>query len=69
MYRGLAAVLALWSALICNAAATTLTHVPLPPDKPLKSSEEDKRRSTKPASALFSEKQLPSIGRAMAIGY
>jgi len=69
MYRRFAAALALWSALICIASAQTSTRVPLPPSSPLKSSEEDKRQSTKPASALFSEKRLPTIGRAMAIGY
>jgi penicillin-insensitive murein endopeptidase len=35
----------------------------------LNQSEEDKRQSPKPASELFSEKRLPSIGAAVAIGY
>src|SRR5262249_19406175 len=51
------------------AAAETTARVPLPPSNPAKSSDKQKQLSSKPASALFSEKQLPSIGNAVAIGY
>jgi penicillin-insensitive murein endopeptidase len=54
---------------MCIAAAKTPMRVPLPPSNPLNQSEEDKRQSPKPASELFSEKRLPSIGAAVAIGY
>jgi penicillin-insensitive murein endopeptidase len=42
--------------------------VPLPQSNPLKA-EKGKQQNSKPAMALFSEKQLPSIGKAVAIGY
>ena len=68
-FRSLAAFLTLWLALICSAAAETPARVPLPQNNPSKNSEEKKQESSKPASALFSQKQLPSIGNAVAIGY
>ena len=68
-YRTLAAFLTLWWALVCSAAPESKARVPLPPSNPSKNSEEKKQQSSKPASALFSQKQLPSIGNAVAIGY
>ena len=58
-------------ALTCAAAAksTAPVHVPLPRNNPLKQTEQDKKQNSPPASALFSEKKLPSFGRPMAIGY
>jgi penicillin-insensitive murein endopeptidase len=64
-FRSLAAFLTLWLVLVCSAAAETPARIPLPPNNPSKGSEE----KSKPASALFSQKQLPSIGNAIAIGY
>jgi penicillin-insensitive murein endopeptidase len=40
----------------------------MPPSNSLRNSEK-KQQSSKPASVLFSQKQLPSIGNAIAIGY
>ena len=54
-------------ALICAAAAPV--HVPLPRSNPLKSTEQENQQNPTPAAALFSEKKLPSLGKAMAIGY
>ena len=56
-------------ALVCSAAPESKARVPLPPSNPSKNSEEKKQQSSKPASALFSQKQLPSLGNAIAIGY
>ncbi len=66
MNRSLTVVTAFSVALTCAAAAksTTPVHVPLPRNNPLKNTEQEK-----PAMALFSEKKLPSLGKAMAIGY
>jgi penicillin-insensitive murein endopeptidase len=49
------------------AAPETPTTAPLPPQRPVIS--EKTLEKTEPAKLLFSEKKLPSIGRAMAIGY
>ena len=68
-YRILAALFTLLPALVWSAAAETTARVPLPPSNPAKTGEKQKQLSSKPASALFSEKQLPSIGNAVAIGY
>src|SRR6476660_10482078 len=51
------------------AAFAASTPVPLPPRNPLKDPDLEKGQSSKPASVLFSEKKLPSLGKAMAIGY
>jgi penicillin-insensitive murein DD-endopeptidase len=67
MYRSIAVVTALSVALTGVAAAKSA--VPLPPSSPLKNNEQEKQQKSKPAMALFSQKQLPSLGRAMAIGY
>src|SRR5207302_2692327 len=66
MNRSLTVVTAFSVALTCAVAAksTAPIHVPLPRNNPLKNTEQEK-----PAMALFSEKKLPSLGRAMAIGY
>jgi len=69
MYGNVAVVTALSVALTCAAAAKSIVRVPLPPSNPLKNTEEEKQQKSKPAMVLFSEKQLPSLGRAMAIGY
>src|SRR6476646_6700720 len=45
----------------------TAAPAPLPPPKP--STNEQVREKTVPAKQLFGEKKLPSLGRAMAIGY
>jgi penicillin-insensitive murein DD-endopeptidase len=50
-------------------AAKSAAHVPLPPSNPLKNTEQEKQQKSKPAMFLFSQKQLPTLGRAMAIGY
>src|SRR5215468_10170577 len=71
MSRGLTIVTALSVALTCAAAAKSVApfHVPLPRNNPLKNTEQEKQKNSPPASALFSEKKLPSVGRPMAIGY
>src|SRR6516225_9368828 len=71
MNRSLAVVIAFLVVLTCAAAAksTAPVHVPLPRSNPLKNAEQEKQQNSPPASALFSEKKLPSPGRAMAIGY
>src|SRR5215472_17145278 len=71
MNRNVAVVIAFSVALTCAAVARSaaLVHVPLPRNNPLKSTEQEKQKNSPPASALFSEKKLPSVGRPMAIGY
>ena len=71
MYRSVAAVTALSVALTVGAAAKNATPVPvpLPQSKPLNNTEKEKQQNSKPAMVLFSEKKLPSLGSAMAIGY
>jgi penicillin-insensitive murein endopeptidase len=71
MYRSVVAVTALSVALTGGAAAKNATPVPvpLPQSKPLNNTEKEKQQNSKPAMVLFSEKKLPSLGRAMAIGY
>jgi penicillin-insensitive murein DD-endopeptidase len=69
MCRSVAIVTALSVALTCAAAAKSATHVPLPPSNPLKNTEQEKQQQSKPAMSLFSQKQLPSLGKALAIGY
>src|SRR5215471_3574084 len=71
MSRSLAIVTTLSVALTSAAAAksTAPVHVPLPRNNPLKSIEQNNQQNPKPAADLFSEKKLPSLGRAMAIGY
>ncbi|MGB8999351.1 MAG: penicillin-insensitive murein endopeptidase, partial [Pseudolabrys sp.] len=70
MYRNLAVVTSLTLALVCSAAAkhAISSHVPLPPSNPFKNADEKKLQNSN-ASALFSEKKLPTLGNAMAIGY
>jgi penicillin-insensitive murein endopeptidase len=70
MFRILAAATVLSVAINCGTAAkdATASRVPLPPSNPLKNAENEKQNS-KPAMVLFSEKKLPSLGSAMAIGY
>ena len=69
MYRSVAVVTALSVVLTGAAAAKSAAHVPLPPSSPLKNTEQEKQQKSKPAMSLFSQKQLPTLGRAMAIGY
>jgi len=56
--------------LICSAAAKDAPspRVPLPPSKPVTNAEALKLQNSN-ASALFSEKKLPTLGEAVAIGY
>src|ERR1700746_1723532 len=70
MNRTLTVVTAFLVALTCAAAAKSAApvHVPLPRNNPLKSTDQEKKKNSPPASALFSEKKLPSPARAMAIG-
>ena len=70
MYRNLAFVTSLTLALVCSAAAKHIisSHVPLPPSNPFKNAEEKKLQNLN-ASVLFSEKKLPALGKAMAVGY
>src|SRR5262249_35305220 len=71
MNRNVAVVIAFSVALTCAAAAksTAPVHIPLPRNNPLKNIEQGKQENSPPAAALFSEKKLPSLGKAMAIGY
>ena len=71
MNKSLTVVIAFSLALIFAAVAKSaaLVNVPLPRNKPLKQTEQEKKQNSPPASALFSEKKLPSVGRPMAIGY
>jgi len=50
-----------------QAPAPVVTAPPLPEQKP--ATEAKKKEGAEPAKQLFSEKKLPSIGKAMAIGY
>jgi penicillin-insensitive murein endopeptidase len=50
-----------------QAPAPVVTAPPLPQEKP--ATEAKKKEGQEPAKQLFSEKKLPSIGKAMAIGY
>jgi hypothetical protein len=68
MYKVIGCLTALSVALTCLAAAKNAVHVPLPLSNPLKAAEQEKLNS-KPANVLFAEKELPSLGKAMAIGY
>jgi penicillin-insensitive murein DD-endopeptidase len=51
------------------AQSTVPVHVPLPRDNPLKHTGQENQQNATPASALFSETKLPSLGPPMAIGY
>jgi len=70
MFRLIAVALSLTLASIYSAAAQepTSVHVPLPRSKPFKNAEELRQQNSN-ASGLFSEKKLPTLGQAMAIGY
>jgi hypothetical protein len=69
MNKSLTVVIAFSLALTCAAAAKSAApvHVPLPRNNPLKQPQEEKKQNSPPASALFSEKKLPSVGRLVAI--
>jgi penicillin-insensitive murein endopeptidase len=71
MNRNVAVVIAFSVALTCVAAAksTAPVYVPLPRNNPLKVTEQENQQNSTSAANLFSEKKLPSVGRAMAIGY
>jgi penicillin-insensitive murein DD-endopeptidase len=69
MDKKLIVVTAFSVALTCAAAAKSTVPVPLPRNNPLKNAEQENQQISKPASVLFSETKLPSLGRAMAIGY
>ena len=63
----LAAGAATASAAPTKKPAVMHASAPLPPAKPM--SAETKREQVTPAKQLFGEKKLPSLGKAMAIGY
>ena len=71
MYRCAAIITVLSMAVAFTTTAKTGTpaRVPLPPSNPLKNTEQEKKQNSKPAIDLFSQKKLPSLGNAMAIGY
>jgi penicillin-insensitive murein DD-endopeptidase len=71
MSRSVAVAAFLTVALVCAAAAkhTVFARVPLPPSNPFRNAEEQKLQNSKTASTLFAEKKLPTLGRAVAIGY
>jgi penicillin-insensitive murein DD-endopeptidase len=71
MHRSLTIVVALSVALTCavGAKSTAPVPVPLPRNNPLRNTEQENQQNSKSAADLFSEKKLPSLGRAMAIGY
>jgi len=50
-----------------QATAATTPTAPLPPQKPAMNEQE--KEKTLPAKQLFGAKQLPSLGKAVAIGY
>jgi penicillin-insensitive murein endopeptidase len=54
-------------AVAAGSSSATGLQAPLPPKRPQISARKNER--TIPASILFSEKQLPSIGASRAIGY
>ena len=51
------------------AAPAIANPAPLPPHKPAIADKSDKKGETVPAKQLFSAEKLPSLGKAMAIGY
>src|SRR6476661_3165689 len=63
----LAAGAATASAAPTKKPAVIHASAPLPPAKPM--SAEQKLEQVTPAKQLFGDKKLPSIGKAMAIGY
>jgi hypothetical protein len=67
IYRSVAVVTALSVGLTGATAAKNAAHVPLPPSNPLKNTEQEKQQKSKPAMFLFSQKQLPTLGRAMIL--
>jgi penicillin-insensitive murein DD-endopeptidase len=69
MYGRVAVVAALSVVLSCAAAEKGAARVPSPPSNPSKNTEQEKKQNSKPAMDLFSQKKLPSLGNAMAIGY
>src|SRR6516162_9088047 len=69
MNKRLTVAMAFLVALICAAAAKSTAPVPLPRRNPFYNSGQENQQNSTSASALFSEKKLPSLGRAMAIGY
>jgi penicillin-insensitive murein endopeptidase len=70
MLRRVAVAASLSLTLVCSAAAKDApsARVPLPPSKPVTNAEAQKLQNSN-ASALFSEKKLPTLGEATAIGY
>ena len=70
MYRSLAVATSLTLALICNAAAKQPFPVTYRCLQAILSKTQKRKNSRiLNASALFSEKKLPTLGNAMAIGY
>ena len=52
---------------VAPAAPAPIANAPLPPERPTMS--EKRVEKTEPAKDLFAARKLPSVGRAMAIGY
>ncbi len=69
MYKSVVTVSALSLALTCAVAAKNVKPEPLPRSNPLEKTQQEKEQSSKPATDLFSDKKLPSLGKATAIGY
>ena len=69
MNRNLRVVIVFSLAVTCGGAAksTAPVPVPLPRNNPLGNAEQQNQQNSMTASALFSEKKLPSLGRSMAI--
>ena len=68
MYRRLAAVAVLSVSLTAAEISLARAPIPLPPSRPLSNGTANTENSEL-AKILFSEKKLPSLGKAMAIGY
>ena len=69
MYGRLVAVAALSVTLTAAEISFARAPIPLPPSRPLSNNGTANTEKSAPANILFSEKKLPSLGKAMAIGY
>ena len=69
MYGRLVAVAALSVTLTAAEISFARAPIPLPPSRPLSNNGTANTEKSGPANILFSEKKLPSLGKAMAIGY
>ena len=69
MYGRLVAIAALSVTLTAAEISFARAPIPLPPSRPLSNNGTANAEKSEPANILFSEKKLPSLGKAMAIGY